>query len=103
MRTGRARREALSRARLACKEARSCIKLYRGAAVPAYRAQGTYEWLTGHKRAALKWWRRSLRVGERLGFDYQLAVTHLEMGERLWRPRPSRGSREAFLRDGRRV
>ena len=70
-------------ARAACKDARACVKLYRGAAVPAYRTQGTYEWLNGRRRAARRWWRRSLRAGRKLGFDYELAVTHLEAGARL--------------------
>ena len=77
------RRDAIEQARVACKEARDCVKLYRGAAVSAYRTQGTYEWLTGRKRAAHKWWRKSIQAGERLGFRYPLAQTHLEMGRRL--------------------
>jgi hypothetical protein len=77
------RREALELARVACKDARACVRLYRGAAVPAYRAQGTYEWLCGRRRAAQRWWRRSLRAGGKLGYDYELALTSLEVGARL--------------------
>jgi len=71
------------RARAACKDARACIRLYAGAAVPAYRVWGTYAWLCGRRRAARRSWHRSLRAGRRLGYTYQLALTHLEMGRRL--------------------
>lgn len=79
---GGCRQETLERARVACREARACVRPYRAAAVPAYRAQGTYEWLNGRRRAARKWWRRSLRAGGRLGYDYEVARTHLEIGAR---------------------
>jgi len=75
--------EALARARVACQEAAACIKLYRGAAVSAYRSWGTYEWLCGRPHRARWWWRKSLRAGEKLGLTYELATTHLELGKRL--------------------
>ena len=67
----------------ACKEARKSVKLYRGAAVSAYRSQGTYEWLRGRPRRAEKWWRKSVAAGQKTGLDYQLGLTYLEMGKRL--------------------
>ena len=75
--------ETWEAARLACQEARKSVKLYRGAAVSAYRSQGTYEWLRGRPRRADKWWRKSVAAGQNTGLDYQLGLTYLEMGRRL--------------------
>ena len=62
---------------------------------PAYRLQGTYEWLRGHPEEAQKLWQKSLEHAEKLGARYEGALTRLEIGrrwatERLSRPpRPS--------------
>ena len=49
----------------------------------ARRLRGTYEWLRDRPAAAQKWWRRSLALAEEMGQRYDLAITYLEMGQRL--------------------
>lgn len=49
----------------------------------ALRLMGRYFWLTHHRKRALRWWRKALREGERLGARIQLARTYCEIGERL--------------------
>lgn len=49
----------------------------------AYRLMGTYYWLTRRPRPALKWWRKSIRVGEKLGARAQLSRTYCEIGRCL--------------------
>jgi predicted ATPase len=80
---GESNEETWQAAVSACKQARKSVKLYRGAAVSAYRSQGTYEWLRGRPRRAEKWWRKSVAASHKTGLDYQLGLTYLEMGKRL--------------------
>jgi hypothetical protein len=47
------------------------------------RLQSTYKWLQGKPAAAQKRWNRSLALAKELGQRYDLAITHLEMGQRL--------------------
>jgi class 3 adenylate cyclase/tetratricopeptide (TPR) repeat protein len=52
----------------------------------AHRLMGVYYWLNEKPSSALKWWRRSIRVGERLGARIQLSRTYFEVGQRLREP-----------------
>jgi hypothetical protein len=47
-----------------------------------YHLVGTYHWLTGAGRKAVRWWERSLAEGERLGARPELARTHAEIARR---------------------
>jgi class 3 adenylate cyclase len=51
--------------------------------VETYRLMGTYYWLTGLKKTALKWWDKSINEAERLGAKLELSRTYLETGKRL--------------------
>ena len=53
----------------------------------AYKLIGTYFWLTGKQRMGLKWWKRSMKEGERLGARPELSRTHMEVGKRLLEPK----------------
>ncbi len=45
--------------------------------------RGTYEWLCGKPAAAQKWWNKSLAEAERMSLKYDIAMIHLQMGQRL--------------------
>jgi class 3 adenylate cyclase/tetratricopeptide (TPR) repeat protein len=72
----------LKKARGACEVARGEAQRDREGLPGAYRAQGTYEWLTQQPKAAADWWRRSQESGDELGAHYELGLTHLEIGRR---------------------
>ena len=47
---------------------------------------GKYYWLTGEQKKSLKWWRKSIQVGEQLGARPELARTYFEVGRHLQQP-----------------
>jgi tetratricopeptide (TPR) repeat protein len=49
----------------------------------AFRLMGEYYWLVNKQKAALKWWHRSIKEGERLGARLELSRTYFEVGVRL--------------------
>jgi hypothetical protein len=49
----------------------------------AIRLMGTYCWTIDRKKKALKWWKRSLQEGERLGARVELSRTYFEIGKHL--------------------
>jgi hypothetical protein len=51
--------------------------------VEALRLGGRAYWLSGSTAKALRWWKRSLDEGERLGAKPELARTYAELGHRL--------------------
>jgi class 3 adenylate cyclase/tetratricopeptide (TPR) repeat protein len=51
------------------------------------RLTGTYNWLIGKQRKALKWWDKSIKEGERLGASPDLSRTYFEVGKCLLEPR----------------
>jgi tetratricopeptide (TPR) repeat protein len=59
-----------------CKKA----SLYR---TESYKLMGVYNWLIRDQKGALKWWRKAISEGERLGARPQLSRTYAEMGMRL--------------------
>jgi hypothetical protein len=52
----------------------------------AKRHMGTFHWLTGKKRDALKWWRLSIDTGEAFNMKPELSRTYFEIGKRLSEP-----------------
>lgn len=81
-RSGAGRAE-LRRAREACDALARQRRLDRSAEPAALRLRGTYLWLCGRRRAAVRQWRRSEAAAERTGQPYELAWTRLEWGRRL--------------------
>jgi tetratricopeptide (TPR) repeat protein len=68
------------------KIAREAVKVSRRIAsdrTEAYRLMGTYYWLRGKCKKAVKWWVQSLRTGEELEAIPELTHTHAEILERL--------------------
>ncbi len=51
----------------------------------AYRITGSYYWITGRTRVALRWWKASLKESERLGARVDLSRTYAEAGKRIAR------------------
>ena len=49
----------------------------------ALRLMGTYYWLIGEQRKAIKWWGKSIQEGERLGARLEVSRTYFEVGKRL--------------------
>ncbi|MBC2717770.1 MAG: AAA family ATPase [Desulfobacteraceae bacterium] len=52
----------------------------------ALKLMGTYYWLIGKQKKALKWWNKSIKEGERLGARLELSRTYFEVGKRLLEP-----------------
>lgn len=48
-----------------------------------YKLMGVYYWLLGRQKRALKWWDKSIQIGEALGARPELARTYMEVGKRL--------------------
>jgi hypothetical protein len=62
------------------------VKVSRKAAqdrVEIYKLMGIYYWLFGKQNRALKWWRRSIDEGIKLGAKLELSRTYFEIGKRL--------------------
>jgi tetratricopeptide (TPR) repeat protein len=49
----------------------------------ALRLMGTYYWLIGEQKKAIKWWVKSIQEGERLGARIEVSRTYFEVGKRL--------------------
>lgn len=82
--SGRAARQTLVwQARWACRRAIRGGTVYQGSLPEALRLRGYCAWLADDRRGALKWWQRSQHLCERVGADYDLALTHLCVGRRL--------------------
>ena len=54
--------------------------------VEVLRLLGTYSWLIGKHKKALKWWAASIETGERLKMRLDLPRTYFEIGKRLSEP-----------------
>jgi class 3 adenylate cyclase/tetratricopeptide (TPR) repeat protein len=52
-----------------------------------FRLMGLYYGLIGKQSKALKWWKRTIQEGERLGARPDLSRTYLEVGKRLLEPK----------------
>jgi tetratricopeptide (TPR) repeat protein len=73
----------LALARVACRDAMKVARACRMGLPEAMRLQGTFEWLSGRRRAAEHWWRRGLSFAMQNDIRYDEAMICLEMGCRL--------------------
>ncbi len=73
------RRNALQSGKMLIKVCQKAA-LYR---TEAYKLMGAYNWLIRDQKSALRWWRKAINEGERLGARAQLSRTYAEMGMRL--------------------
>ncbi|MGH2524589.1 MAG: tetratricopeptide repeat protein, partial [Anaerolineales bacterium] len=73
----------LKQAGRACKVALAQANAVRGFRPEALRWQGRYEWLKGKAARARQSWQRSLAEAEASEMQYELGLTHLELGQRL--------------------
>jgi len=76
----------LNKAKGACRAGLKESPKFRAKWPKALRLRGTYEWLGGKPAAAHNWWQKSLAEAERMGLRYDVAMTHLEIGQRLGNP-----------------
>ena len=53
----------------------------------SFKLMGTYYWLIGNQKKALKWWGKSAAEGEHLGARPDLSRTYFEIGRRLLEPK----------------
>jgi hypothetical protein len=51
-----------------------------------YRLMGDYHWVIKKQSKALKWWRKAIKEGTRLGARPDLSRTYFEVGKRLLEP-----------------
>jgi len=68
------------------KSGKKCLRISKKVAVnrtEIFKLMGTYYWLINKKKRALKWWRRSIDEGEKMGFKLELSRTYMEVGKRL--------------------
>lgn len=73
----------LKKASRLCNEALKQSKTCRVWLPPALHTLGTYYWLKGNSAKAKKKWHQSLETALEIGERYELARTHLEIGQRL--------------------
>ena len=81
--SGEEREKWLRRSKGTCKKALRLAKVRRTTLPETIRLQGVYEWLSGRRPAAEKYWQRSTTLAQKMGMRYDLAMSHLEMGRRL--------------------
>jgi hypothetical protein len=91
---------ALKKAKRACRAALRQGRLFHGGAPSAMRCQGTYEWVRGKHAAARRWWERSLSIAHKLGAQYDVGMTSLEMGRRTADPALLKRAEAVFLEIG---
>jgi hypothetical protein len=72
--------------RKALKEGKNALKLANRNAITkieTLKQMGSYYWLIGKQRKALKWWRITISEGQRLNDRLELSRTYFEVGKRL--------------------
>jgi tetratricopeptide (TPR) repeat protein len=77
---------------------KKAVKVCRQAAferVETYRLMGTYHWITGNRKTALRWWGKSIDEALRLNAKLELSRTYLEAGKRLLEERSQKKIPEA--------
>lgn len=72
-------KRALNTAKVAIKTARKIA----ADITESLKLMGTYFWILGKQRIALKWWDKSIKEGERLGARLELSRTFWEVGRRF--------------------
>ena len=78
------RRSALRSGKLALSYTRKKVATER---TESFKLMGIYYWLMNKQKKALRWWRRSIQEGERLGAKIELSRTYFEIGRRLLEPK----------------
>jgi tetratricopeptide (TPR) repeat protein len=79
-----AQRDAMAaRAREACRALRRFARVLPVGAPSACLCNGRFAWLMGQPKAAIRNWRKCLRVADRLHMPYEQALAHLEIGRHL--------------------
>jgi tetratricopeptide (TPR) repeat protein len=73
----------LRKAKNACDAAVKAGEASRPSLPEAYHFKGTYNWLAGKKRTAVKLWEKSIALAEEQGQLHDLGCAHFEMGKRL--------------------
>jgi tetratricopeptide (TPR) repeat protein len=48
---------------------------------------GTYYWIIGKQRKAMKWWHTAISEGQRMNYRLELSRTYFEVGKRLLEPK----------------
>jgi hypothetical protein len=66
-----------------CKKALKNSKKYAPFRTAVLRLTGLYYWLINKQNKAVKWWKRAIEEGERLGARPDLARTYMEIGKRF--------------------
>ena len=51
------------------------------------KLMGVYFWVIGKQRKAIKWWRKTIKEGQRLNDRLELSRTYYEVGKRLLEPK----------------
>jgi len=70
----------------ACKSSKNALKNSKKYAVyrtAVFKLTGLYYWLINKQNKAVKWWKRAIEEGERLGARPDLARTYVEIGKRF--------------------
>jgi tetratricopeptide (TPR) repeat protein len=71
------------RARQACASMRAYGRRFPLCRPHQWIGEGRRAWLQGHRRRAMRYWRRAITLGERLRMPYERALAHLEIGRHL--------------------
>ncbi|MGO9147917.1 MAG: adenylate/guanylate cyclase domain-containing protein [Desulfomonilia bacterium] len=53
----------------------------------ALKLMGVYYWVIGKQGKAIKWWRKSIKNGQRLNYRLEISRTYFEVGKRLLEPK----------------
>ena len=71
----------------AAKDALRSAKKYAPIITEACRLKGKIHWLSNKQKQAFKWYKKSIKEGERLRAGPELSRTYFEVGKRLLEPR----------------
>jgi len=81
--------ESIRNKNIALKTGKMLVKTSKKAAplrTESLGLMGSYYWLIGKQKKALKWWKKSIKEGERLGARPELSRSYMEVGKRLLEP-----------------
>ena len=69
-----------------CKSGKNALinsKKYAVYRTAVFKLTGLYYWLVNKQNKAVKWWKRAIEEGERLGARPHIARTYMEIGKRF--------------------
>ncbi len=87
-------------ARSSCQSLRAYARVFPIGAPRAELAQGRYDWLRGRKAKAMRAWKLSLALGEKLDMPFDRALAHFEIGRHMVPTDPARLVHERQARAG---